>query len=172
MGVGTIITILFKGIDVFMRWMGAKDEQMKWLADAAESLNEKGWTDNKFILELEEARRERLTKRMDAMVAKSVVKSNKIKSFVTTPAKLLTRKPTRNFKVLAMAASQIGTLEWKKGSNPKVEEYLDYGSRKDNKDSGLRDEVPWCAGFVGWCLEKVGMGSTNSLMARSYEKWV
>lgn len=78
---------------------------------------------------------------------------------------------TRNFKVLAMAASQIGTLEWKSGSNPKVEEYLDYGSRVDNKDSGLRDEVPWCSGFCSWVLEKCSMGSTNSLMARSYEKW-
>lgn len=78
---------------------------------------------------------------------------------------------TRNYKVLAQAASQIGTLEWKDGSNPQVEEYLDYGSRKDNEDSGLGDHIPWCAGFVAWCCEKVGMGSTNSLMARSYEKW-
>jgi len=82
-------------------------------------------------------------------------------------------KGTRNYKALWGAASQLGVKEWKGSpSNPKVEEYLDYGSRKDNKDSGLRDSVPWCAGFIAWVLEKTaGMGSTNSLMARSYEKW-
>ncbi len=33
------------------------------------------------------------------------------------------------------------------------------------------DEVPWCAGFVGFVLESVGIASTRSGMARSYEKW-
>ena len=78
---------------------------------------------------------------------------------------------TRNFKVLAQAANQIGTLEWKNGSNPKVEEYLDWGYSEENTDTSLNDSTPWCAGYIAWCLEKVGMGSTNSLMARSYEKW-
>lgn len=81
------------------------------------------------------------------------------------------KQATRNFKVLAMAASQIGTLEWKSGSNPKVEEYLDWGYSEENTDTSLNDSTPWCAGYIAWCLEKVGMGSTNSLMARSYEKW-
>lgn len=78
---------------------------------------------------------------------------------------------TRNYKVLKQAASQIGVYEWKDGSNPKVEQYLDHGYSEDNEDTGLRDDVPWCAGFVAWCCETVGMGSTNSLMARSYERW-
>ena len=79
---------------------------------------------------------------------------------------------TRNEMVLKMAASQLGVKETSgSGSNKKVEEYLDYGASSSNKDSGLSDATPWCAGFVGWCLEKVGMGSTNTLMARSYEKW-
>lgn len=76
-----------------------------------------------------------------------------------------------NYDVLEMAASQIGTLEWKKGSNPKVEEYLAHGFSKSNKKTSLTDSVPWCAGFVAWCLEKCGRESTNSLMARSYENW-
>ncbi len=33
------------------------------------------------------------------------------------------------------------------------------------------DETPWCAGFVGFVLESVGIASTRSGMARSYEKW-
>lgn len=33
------------------------------------------------------------------------------------------------------------------------------------------DEVPWCASFVGWCLEKVGIRSTKSAAARSYAQW-
>lgn len=33
------------------------------------------------------------------------------------------------------------------------------------------DEVPWCAAFVGFCLEKAGIRSTRKLNARSYEKF-
>ncbi|MEX2480221.1 MAG: TIGR02594 family protein [Gammaproteobacteria bacterium] len=33
------------------------------------------------------------------------------------------------------------------------------------------DEVPWCAAFVGACLERGGVRSTRSLAARSYMKW-
>lgn len=33
------------------------------------------------------------------------------------------------------------------------------------------DETPWCAGFVGHCLESAGIRSTRSAAARSYEKW-
>ncbi len=33
------------------------------------------------------------------------------------------------------------------------------------------DEVAWCAAFVGACLERAGVASTRSLMARSYLAW-
>jgi len=33
------------------------------------------------------------------------------------------------------------------------------------------DETPWCAGYVGGVLESVGIRSTRSAMARSYERW-
>jgi uncharacterized protein (TIGR02594 family) len=33
------------------------------------------------------------------------------------------------------------------------------------------DDVAWCAAFVGACLERVGIGSTRSLLARSYLGW-
>jgi uncharacterized protein (TIGR02594 family) len=33
------------------------------------------------------------------------------------------------------------------------------------------EETAWCAAFVGACLERAGIASTRSLMARSYEQW-
>lgn len=33
------------------------------------------------------------------------------------------------------------------------------------------DETPWCAAFVGHCLEATGVRSTRSASARSYVKW-
>jgi uncharacterized protein (TIGR02594 family) len=35
----------------------------------------------------------------------------------------------------------------------------------------VRDEVAWCAAYVGACLERTGIPSTRSLMARSYLEW-
>lgn len=43
---------------------------------------------------------------------------------------------------------------------------------KDIKNSGLKDdETPWCAGFVGACLEQVGIKSTRSAASQSYLNW-
>lgn len=33
------------------------------------------------------------------------------------------------------------------------------------------DETPWCAGFVGACLEEAGITSSRAAYARSYLKW-
>lgn len=33
------------------------------------------------------------------------------------------------------------------------------------------DEIAWCAAFCGACLERAGIRSTQSLMARSYLAW-
>lgn len=33
------------------------------------------------------------------------------------------------------------------------------------------DEVPWCAAFVGGCLEEVGIRSSRSATAKSYLAW-
>ena len=35
----------------------------------------------------------------------------------------------------------------------------------------VHDEVPWCAAFAGACLERAGLLSTRSLIARSYTGW-
>lgn len=107
----------------------------------------------------------------EEIVIQKAKNASKEKTLAQKAISLVKPKPTINFTVLSIASSQIGVVEWAKDSNPKVEEYLDWGSRLDNKESNLGDHTPWCAGFVGWCLEKSGLKSTNSLMARSYEKW-
>jgi len=71
-------------------------------------------------------------------------------------------------KWLELAWRDEGVRE-KKGSlsNPKVMRYYkDVGA-----DWVKGDGVAWCAAFVGSCLERAGLGSTRSLMARSYLKW-
>ncbi len=76
----------------------------------------------------------------------------------------------RNKAVLLQAASQIGVTEVKgEKSNPQIMEYHKYSTIKNM--FGFADSVPWCASFVCWALEKVGMGSTNKQLARSFEKW-
>ena len=40
------------------------------------------------------------------------------------------------------------------------------------KRGGIKtDEVPWCAAFVGACLENVGLASTRFESAKSYLNW-
>ena len=50
--------------------------------------------------------------------------------------------------------------------NPRIVEY--------HATTGFRakdDETPWCASFVGWCLEQAELRSAASAAARSYETW-
>lgn len=43
---------------------------------------------------------------------------------------------------------------------------------KDIKRGGIKDdETPWCAAFVGACLEAVGVRSTRFESAKSYLQW-
>jgi uncharacterized protein (TIGR02594 family) len=43
---------------------------------------------------------------------------------------------------------------------------------RDIKRGGIKsDEVPWCAAFVGACLERAGIQSTRFEGARSYAEW-
>lgn len=68
---------------------------------------------------------------------------------------------------LREARKLLGTREIPgPASNPVIEEM-------HSRVSGVahKDDVPWCAAFVGWCLEQAGIESSNSLMARSYVPW-
>lgn len=66
------------------------------------------------------------------------------------------------------AGQHIGTTEIKGlRHNPKI-----VGWWKDIRRGGIKDdETPWCAAFVGACLEAVGIASSRFESARSYEKW-
>jgi len=70
-------------------------------------------------------------------------------------------------QAIDLAIAEIGTVEWAKGSNPKVVAYY-----KDAGFAGIKeDDVAWCAAFVGAMLKRAGVKPSNSLLARSYLKW-
>ncbi len=51
--------------------------------------------------------------------------------------------------------------------NPAIQDFF-----RDAGHAGIsRDEVPWCAAFVGACLSRSGVEPTGSLLARSYMAW-
>lgn len=78
--------------------------------------------------------------------------------------------PSRNEKALRIAAMEIGTKEVQgSGNNAKVVEYHKYASKNNRVEQP--DSVPWCSSFICYVVEKAGMGSTNSMMARSWLKW-
>lgn len=66
-----------------------------------------------------------------------------------------------------LAKAEVGTVEWKKGDNPKVVAYFKDAGHPQVSD----DETAWCAAFVGAMLRRAGFESTGSLAARSYLNW-
>jgi uncharacterized protein (TIGR02594 family) len=69
---------------------------------------------------------------------------------------------------LAHAWAELGQREVRgSADNPAITALF-----RDVGHSGeLHDEVPWCAAFVGACLERADCASTRSLLARSYLAW-
>ena len=69
---------------------------------------------------------------------------------------------------MTLARSDIGQVEITgTADNPRV---LAYYRDVGHSEVG-HDEVAWCAAFVGSCLERAGVKSTRSLLARSYLSW-
>lgn len=66
-----------------------------------------------------------------------------------------------------LAIAEIGTVEWAKGSNPKVLAYY----RDAGHPEVVDDDVAWCAAFVGAMLKRAGVKPSGALNARSYLKW-
>ena len=66
-------------------------------------------------------------------------------------------------KWMEIARGEIGQHEIKGGENPRILEYHACTTLKARED-----EIPWCAAFVCWCLEKSGITSTKSAAASSY----
>lgn len=64
----------------------------------------------------------------------------------------------------------LGELGVREAPGPLVDHprILEYLSTTRLKPSLIHDEVPWCAAFVGWCLEQCGITGTKSAAARSY----
>lgn len=70
-------------------------------------------------------------------------------------------------RYIDVARAELGQREIKgKEDNPRIREYHSITSAGE-----AADEVPWCASFVGWCLEKSGIRSTRSKAASSYITW-
>jgi len=68
---------------------------------------------------------------------------------------------------MKIAISQQGVKETPgPEDNPTIKGYR---KPSGNQDDG--DETPWCADFVGWCLEQVGIAGTKKQNARSYLEW-
>lgn len=53
------------------------------------------------------------------------------------------------------------------GDNPRIAALF----RDAGHSNVTSDEIAWCAAYVGACLERAGLASTRSLLARSYLKW-
>lgn len=70
-------------------------------------------------------------------------------------------------KAYELAKAEIGTVEWKQGSNPKVVAYFKDAGHPEVSD----DATAWCAAFVGAMLERSGVKGTGTLLARSYLEW-
>ena len=68
---------------------------------------------------------------------------------------------------MSTARGELGVKEIRGGrDNPRILEY--------HATTGLSaddDETPWCASFIGWCLEQHGIAGTGSARARSYETY-
>ena len=70
-----------------------------------------------------------------------------------------------NPAILAAAKRYVGTEEWAgAASNPAVEELW----TKAGFGVAHKDDVPWCAAFVGAVLAQVGLPNTGKPNARSY----
>lgn len=72
-----------------------------------------------------------------------------------------------NFEIMNAAKKHLGLKEYAgKPSNPVIDRFF-----TDSGFPGMTDEVPWCAAFVGGVLAECGLPNSNSLMARSYERY-
>jgi hypothetical protein len=63
---------------------------------------------------------------------------------------------------------QLGVREvpGRRHSRDVLEFFRDVG-----RNDVVRDELPWCAAFVGACLERSDLPGTGSLLAQSYLEW-
>lgn len=81
------------------------------------------------------------------------------------------QKDNEEFSWLPVAFAEFGVREIPGAQhNPKIVEYL-MSTDLAQKYSSLPDEVDWCAAFVNWCIEKVGLPSMNSALVNPWRSW-
>jgi uncharacterized protein (TIGR02594 family) len=81
------------------------------------------------------------------------------------------RLDTTSPKWLAVAENEIGVREVRgRNHNWRIIEYLKT-ALNIGKWGRERDETPWCAAFVNWCLEESGVSGTDNALARSFIGW-
>ena len=76
-----------------------------------------------------------------------------------------------DFPWLPVAFAEFGTREIPGAQhNPKIVAYLN-STDLAQKYPSLPDETDWCAAFVNWCVEKVGLPSMNSALVNPWRSW-
>ena len=80
------------------------------------------------------------------------------------------QQPGEEFPYMPMAFAEFGIREIRGSQhNPRILEYI--RSTDLSRYPSLPDETEWCAAFVNWCIEKVGLPSTNSAVVSPWRNW-
>jgi uncharacterized protein (TIGR02594 family) len=80
------------------------------------------------------------------------------------------QQPNEEFPYIPVAFAEFGTREIRGSQhNARILEYI--RSTDLSRYPSLPDETEWCAAFVNWCVEKVGLPSTNSAVVNSWRNW-
>jgi len=86
---------------------------------------------------------------------------------ITQLRKQITDIPVNSIPWLTEARKHLGLQEYPGSKhNPQILEWW-----RKIRAPFTDDETPWCAAFVGGCLEAVGIVSSRSAAARSYNNW-
>ena len=81
------------------------------------------------------------------------------------------QKENETFPWLPVAFEEFGEREIPGAQhNPRILEYLN-STELAEKYPSLPDETDWCAAFVNWCIEKVGLPSNNSPLVNPWRSW-
>jgi len=81
------------------------------------------------------------------------------------------QKPSEEYPWLPVAFAEYGVREIPGAQhNPRIIEYLN-STDLAQKYPSLPDETDWCAAFVNWCVEKVGLPSKNSAVVNPWRSW-
>jgi uncharacterized protein (TIGR02594 family) len=83
---------------------------------------------------------------------------------------IVIQQQSEEFSYLPVAFAEFGIREIPGNQhNPRILEYI--RSTDLARYPSLPDETDWCAAFVNWCVEKVGLPSTNSAVVSPWRNW-